>query len=371
VDQPWLVQTSVRLLELITASATANLRASAWPQKLLDEVMAQDRAFAQWMAFHDLIPSGDAAASSDLRHLWPAFLAALTKSISATAGNSASSQASSNWTLEQRAMHLVAIAARGIQPEPASNRDLPAAHGSSLTELAYDLAYGLSHELNNPLANIATRARLLAETESDLYKRGLLEAIVDQAMRGCEMIADLMTVARPPLWTDEKFDLVPLVHKLQDRASSWTTARGLTLECNLPQTAVHLKGDPQAVGEALWALLRNAMEVAQQTIVIEVTVVAKAGAAPADANTSRNGSRETAGPWVTVSIFDDGPGLSDIASQRAFHPYFSGREAGRGLGLGLSKAQRIAAHFGGHARLQSRATGGCQACWSVPIAGSV
>ncbi len=61
-----------------------------------------------------------------------------------------------------------------------------------------ELAYGASHEINNPLANIATRAQVLLREEPHPERRRMLSAIHAQAMRAHEMIADLMLFARPP-----------------------------------------------------------------------------------------------------------------------------------------------------------------------------
>ena len=60
------------------------------------------------------------------------------------------------------------------------------------------LAYGLSHEINNPLANISTRAQQLQRGEADETRVAILQRIIDQVYRAHEMIADLMFYAHPP-----------------------------------------------------------------------------------------------------------------------------------------------------------------------------
>lgn len=214
-------------------------------------------------------------------------------------------------------------------------------------EIAYEMAYGLSHELNNPLANIAGRARLLAERESDPEKRHQLATIVDQAMRGCEMIADLMLFARPPTWNPGPVDVQALVAEQCARARQSAAAKGLSVSLELeakPAGSV-IQADPQAMAEAVWAILRNALEAAETTITIRISCDES---------------------WVKLIIVDDGPGLSPKALSLAFHPYFSGREAGRGLGLGLSKASRIVALCGGSITLGNLSPKGCQATISIP-----
>src|SRR5216110_4006107 len=72
----------------------------------------------------------------------------------------------------------------------------------------YNFAYGLSHEINNPLANIATRAQTLLVDEKDADRRRKLATIVQQAFKAHEMIADLMLFARPPTMRPQAVDLV-------------------------------------------------------------------------------------------------------------------------------------------------------------------
>src|ERR1041385_6447610 len=74
----------------------------------------------------------------------------------------------------------------------------------------YNFAYGLSHEINNPLANIATRAQTLLVDEKDPDRRRKLATIVQQAFRAHEMIADLMLFAHPPRMQPREADLVQL-----------------------------------------------------------------------------------------------------------------------------------------------------------------
>src|SRR3954468_20131142 len=76
--------------------------------------------------------------------------------------------------------------------------DFAAAVESAKLQALYNFAYGLSHEINNPLANIATRAQTLLAEEKDSERRRRLATIVQQAFKAHEMIADLKLFARPP-----------------------------------------------------------------------------------------------------------------------------------------------------------------------------
>ncbi|MFO1063374.1 MAG: HAMP domain-containing sensor histidine kinase [Pirellulales bacterium] len=217
--------------------------------------------------------------------------------------------------------------------------------------IAYDMAYGLSHELNNPLANIATRARLLAEGETDARKLSMLAAIVDQAMRGGEMLGDLMLYARPPQLETVETPMAEFLADFVRDARPWIQSRGLEFVDQSCTTCVTLSMlcDPKSLREALWAILRNAIEAAKSRI----TLSAKRSP------TSRS--------LIYISVIEDGLGFSDQALERAFHPYYSGREAGRGLGLGLPKARRIAELHGGSLHVHNLPTGGSEACLAIPL----
>ena len=55
-----------------------------------------------------------------------------------------------------------------------------------------------------------------------------------------------------------------------------------------------------------------------------------------------------------VIVRDDGPGISEAVRRHLFDPFFSGREAGRGLGFGLSKCWRIVTDHGGQVVVNNR-----------------
>ena len=59
---------------------------------------------------------------------------------------------------------------------------------------------------------------------------------------------------------------------------------------------------------------------------------------------------EDAGSFVRFVVEDSGPGLTAEAAEHAFDPFFCGRQAGRGRGLGLPTAWRLARQNGGDVR---------------------
>jgi signal transduction histidine kinase len=72
------------------------------------------------------------------------------------------------------------------------------------------------------------------------------------------------------------------------------------------------------------------------------------------------------GGMVEIEVADDGRGMDAATLRRAFDPFFSGREAGRGIGLGLPKAWRLVELNGGSVGVESRPGGGTRVTIALP-----
>lgn len=229
---------------------------------------------------------------------------------------------------------------------------------SSKTKAIKELAYGLSHEINNPLANISARAQQLQRDEQDEHRIASLKRISDQVYRAHEMIADLMFYANPPAIKLEDVDLCLLLRDVVDRYQNEAERKSIEISIavtsetdnakdNSVEPHVDIKSqltslvasvDGSMVGEAIGALLRNSIEAISDCGRIQVSITR---------------AKES----VAIEVADSGPGLSEKAKEHAFDPYFSGREAGRGLGLGLCRVARIAELHDGTVEIRSNIVG--------------
>jgi signal transduction histidine kinase len=256
----------------------------------------------------------------------------------------------------------------------------------------YNFAYGLSHEINNPLANIATRAQTLLIDEQDPQRRRKLATIVQQAFRAHEMIADLMLFARPPTPRLEAVDLAKLadtvVAEMQEQAREQETR----LVRSGDEGPFIATVDPTQIAVALKALVQNSLEALKRggrvevlsteysipsthPVAAEVTTTIHNAHSPSPAHPQsaiRNPHLSTpprstdprcwrpGTPGFLLSVTDTGLGIPPEVRRHIFDPFFSGREAGRGLGLGLSKAWRIVDLHGGQITVESNAGQGAR-----------
>lgn len=196
-------------------------------------------------------------------------------------------------------------------------------------EAMKELAYGASHEINNPLANIAARAQTLIKRERDPDKLKMLQAIHRQAMRAHEMISDLMLFARPPALDKRDFAIEPLLEELQHELAPVTEEASIQITIETAPQSLAVCADRLQMGVALKALLENSIDAIGQEGEIAI-----------------NAAMDETGA-ATIEVRDTGPGVPADVREHLFDPFFSGREAGRGLGFGLSKCWRIVTDHGG------------------------
>jgi signal transduction histidine kinase len=190
-------------------------------------------------------------------------------------------------------------------------------------EAMAEFAAGAGHEINNPVAVIAGRAQLFLQSETDPDRRDGLALINAQAKRVFEMIADMRLFARPPEPTFSPFDLNGLIVEVIDQVAPTYAERMVKLKRIAPLDALEIDADRDQIAVVLLAMLRNAVEAIGHDGNVEI------GAELLEEN------------QVQISLTDDGPGVDDEARRHMFDPYYSARQAGRGLGLGLSKCWRI------------------------------
>jgi signal transduction histidine kinase len=185
-----------------------------------------------------------------------------------------------------------------------------------------EFAAGAGHEINNPLATIIGRAQQLLRDETDAGRRQVLAAIVGQAYRVRDMIGDVMTFARPPQPVRASVDLSAIVREVASKLASVLELERCHTELALSTDTV-LDADAVQLAIVVGELVRNAAHALQPGGgLIRV-------------------STEATADGVRLSVADTGRGFSEKERVHAFDPFFSGRQAGRGLGFGLCKVWQI------------------------------
>jgi signal transduction histidine kinase len=140
-----------------------------------------------------------------------------------------------------------------------------------------------------------------------------------------------MYVARPPELRPRFCQLEEVLRNSLRDARESADERGVRLLAEPRQAETRIWADPEALRHLTDILLRNALEATPKGGTVRVTLTAAAEAVS----------------WI---VEDNGRGLSATEAMHLFDPFYCGRQAGRGLGLGLSRAARIVSQAGGEIR---------------------
>jgi two-component system NtrC family sensor kinase len=207
------------------------------------------------------------------------------------------------------------------------------------------LAAGVAHEINNPLATITAcaeatlrgmrkneeTARLAEERRWDYY----LEEIVRQALRGKAITRGLLDLSRQRRARREACDINQLVERsvrlFEQREHEKSVVFTLRLDSGVGEVAT----DETMLRQILDNLLSNALDA--------IEVSGQVGVA-----TLLDGER------VVIEVSDDGAGITPEALARIFDPFFTTKDPGKGSGLGLAISLTLAEAIGGALTVESR-----------------
>ncbi len=201
-----------------------------------------------------------------------------------------------------------------------------------------EMASGAAHELNNPLAVICGRAQMLTGEEVSEEARRMAVVIAEQAYRASAIVEELMDFAKPARPAPTEWSLAELLGEIR---REWLEKSSLTEEqfrLDLSDDLPGIRADAPQIKRLFDEVIRNAVEamgdVSDPTLII-------------------NCQGDLADDRAVIRIEDNGCGMTLDVLERAMVPFFSHRPAGRGRGLGLSRAARYAEINGGRIRLSS------------------
>jgi two-component system sensor histidine kinase RegB len=224
-----------------------------------------------------------------------------------------------------------ALAKRGEELEVMRLKADRAERLASLTTLAA----GAAHELSTPLATIALAAR---ELERAARPQGSLQSFEDDArlirneVDRCRAILDQMSGRAGGVSEDipEPIDLSELVNDVRGRLPSAEAGR---IRIQLPQTARPVLLPVSGLRQTLLSLIKNAIDASEGDILVKITEDEEK---------------------LRLTVHDSGHGMAPDVLRRAGDPFFTTKEPGRGLGLGLFLARVFAERCGGSLTLQSQ-----------------
>ncbi|TLX14058.1 sensor histidine kinase [Rhizobium sp. MHM7A] len=204
------------------------------------------------------------------------------------------------------------------------------------------VAAGVAHEINQPVATIrayADNARTFLERGQTAPAGENLQNIAALTERIGTITEELKTFARKGRGSAEPTGLRDVVEGAVMLLRSRFAGRMDTLDIELPPAELQVMGNRIRLEQVLINLLQNALEA----------VAPKAEAGRVEVRTSADA--ET----VTLTVVDNGPGISPEIRKGLFTPFNTSKEKGLGLGLVISKD--IVGDYGGRMEVESNGEG--------------
>ncbi|HQQ63829.1 MAG TPA: ATP-binding protein [Pseudomonadales bacterium] len=209
-----------------------------------------------------------------------------------------------------------------------------------------EMAAGIAHEINQPLAAISTYAqgckRMLDNGLTDARELAEpLEKIATQALRAGEVIRRLRGFIKKSASELELVDINELVSEVVQLAEVDARKHSIPVHLHLAADLPEVRVDPVQLQQVILNLIRNALEAMEETPRARARV---------DVHTAQADNGQ-----VTVRVVDCGPGLSEDALQHVFDPFFTTKATGMGMGLSISHS--IITTHGGQLSVSNNASG--------------
>jgi signal transduction histidine kinase len=203
-----------------------------------------------------------------------------------------------------------------------------------------ELTAGIAHEFRNGLATIHGYSRLLDLDALPPAFKPYVEGIRAETEAMREVVTNFLNFARPTQLTLSPVDLRAVAERAAEDLRS--DAHAMKGEITVAGEFPTVEGDDVLLRQALSNLLRNAVEACTG-----------AGAPPLIRVESKI---DRAAGVCTLSVLDNGPGFPDNTRERVFHPFFTTKSQGTGLGLAL--VQKIVVTHNGRVSVGNRPEGG-------------
>lgn len=210
-----------------------------------------------------------------------------------------------------------------------------------------EMAARLAHQVRTPLSSAMLYLSHLSSgkvTAPD-HNEVITNNIRNRLRQIEKLIEGMLSYIRGDIGASQTFSITSLLEEVNDTSSPRLQAANGSLLIDCPLNDLTMRGDKEALVNALQNLIDNAIEAAEEAPHITI------GIFEADGN-------------INIKVADNGPGISDFHRENIFDPFYSTREGGTGLGLAVVMSA-VKAHRG-EITIENLKTGGTAFTISIP-----
>lgn len=200
-------------------------------------------------------------------------------------------------------------------------------HASRVMTLG-EMASGLAHEINQPLAttlNYARGALRKLENQQELPRSSLIsvfDIVVRQTQLAADIVKRLRNLVRKTPYQRTVFSVQQVLKEVEELLGHDLWSHRVTIEYQLPDEDVLLEGDRIQIQQVLFNLIRNSMDAYQKMALEPRKVYIRLHATQTQ---------------VDLTLEDHAGGIPAELSQTIFEPYITSKQTGLGMGLSISR----------------------------------
>jgi len=221
------------------------------------------------------------------------------------------------------------------------------------------LAASIVHEINNPLSGMLNYMRLMKRildrgpvsgtTHEEFQK--YLALVESETSRCSKIVSSLLSFSRTSQSVFANIRLSELLNRCVLLSQHKLKLQHIDCRVSIPEDLPPIYGDFNQLQQCIINLIFNAVDAMPDGGELEIS---------AEAGRSYDG--------VRIRVRDSGPGISESDLPRIFEPFFSTKDAGYGVGLGLSTVYGIVKHHGGNITAANAPSGGACFTLDLPVA---
>jgi two-component system, sporulation sensor kinase D len=199
-------------------------------------------------------------------------------------------------------------------------------------ELVGTLAAGTAHEIRNPLTGIKGLVQLLSEKHKEEEDQFYFSVINDEIKRINQIVSEFLILGKPTAMKNEPIDIRMIIYELKPLISSEANLYNIMCQYTFPEEPVSVLCTKDQMKQVILNLTRNAFESMPTGGTLEISI-------------SKEGRK------CVLTVLDSGVGIGKEELEKIFHPFYTSKASGTGLGLVVCK--RIVQSFHGDIQISS------------------
>ncbi len=210
------------------------------------------------------------------------------------------------------------------------------------------LAASIAHEINNPLYGIKNTLEIISdEVATNSQSQKLVSLSLDEIERVKNLLWRMLDLYKPVPEKEQLIDVNTLLNSLLTFMQPQIKKAQVSLIKDFAKSRLTVSGSRDQIHQVFMNLIGNAIQAMSEGGELSI-------------HTRKSGR------WILVEISDTGHGISPEILEHVFDAFFTTKDTGQGVGLGLSVSHYIVQHHGGKIEVHSQIGQGSTFTVSLP-----